>query len=84
MAVLIAGTRADSLLYNSTIACPDGIVIDIWPDGVYINDKDNELVCWVEDEWLEDPESVVPAMLNALTLAMTNPQELRQILGKES
>ena len=47
---------------------------------IYIDngdDQDPTQICyWHEDEWLEDAETVVPAMLAAMELFYTNPQEL--------
>ena len=44
--------------------------------------EETEIVYWHQDEWLEDPESVVPAIANAIHLAHTNPQELKRLLNK--
>ena len=48
--------------------------------NIYIDngdDKEPTQVCyWHEDEWLEDAESVVPAMLTAMELFYTNKPEL--------
>ena len=44
--------------------------------------EETEIVYWHKDEWLEDPESVVPAIANAIHLAYTNPQELKRLLNK--
>ena len=53
--------------------------------NIYIDngeDKEPTHVCyWHEDEWLDDPETVVPAMLAAIELFYTNPQELFNRLG---
>lgn len=48
-------------------------------DGPY---DAQEIVYWHQDEWLEDPESVVPAIANAIRLAYTDPQELKRLLNK--
>jgi len=53
----------------------DGYVLDIYIDNG--EDKDPTQICyWNDDEWKEDPESVVPAMLNAMYWFYNNPQEL--------
>lgn len=36
------------------------------------------IVYWTEDEWLEDAETVVPAINNAMYLFFTDPDELIQ------
>lgn len=36
------------------------------------------IVYWTEDEWLEDAETVVPALNNAMYLFFTDPDELIQ------
>lgn len=43
---------------------------------------EEEIVYWCKDEWLEDPESVVPAIANAIHLAYTEPEELKRLLKK--
>lgn len=57
--------------------------VEIVKDGVYIFEKgnrDNEIVCWVMDEWKEDPE-IVPSIINAVYLAINNPKEFERRLG---
>ena len=55
--------------------------VEIYDDGVYIFDADGkEIVGWVEDEWLEDPKTVVPAMLTAIDLVLNAPHLLIETL----
>ena len=55
--------------------------VEIEADGIYIT-KDNgeEVVMWDEQEWRDDP-TVVPAIANAVRLALTNPADLRDKLS---
>ena len=56
--------------------------VNIYRD--YGEDKDPlHIVYWTEDEWLEDPETVVPAIISAINLYYTNQTTLLQILGLE-
>lgn len=41
-----------------------------------------EIVYWHKDEWMEDPETVVPAIANAINLAYKDPKQLEEILQK--
>ena len=56
------------------------LAIDSESVNIYIDNGDDQepthVVYWHEDEWLEDAESVVPAIINAINLFYTNPQEL--------
>ena len=53
----------------------DGEALDIYIDNGA--DKDpTTITYWVSDEWLEDSESVTPAMITAMELFYTNPEEL--------
>jgi hypothetical protein len=56
--------------------------------NIYIDngdDQDPTHICyWHFEEWEEDAETVVPAMLTAMELFYTNPQELLNRLGIES
>lgn len=48
------------------------------------NGEDNEpthVVYWHEDEWLEDSETVVPAIIRAMELYYTDQYELLSVLG---
>jgi hypothetical protein len=40
-----------------------------------------EVVSWHKDEWIEDPENVVPAIANAINMALTQPKELEDTLS---
>ena len=64
------------------------LVIDSESVNIYIdNGEDKEptqVVYWHEDEWLEDAEVVVPAMLSAIDLFMNKPKELLWRMGIES
>ena len=40
-----------------------------------------EVVSWSKDEWMEDPETVIPAIANALNLRLINPEKLLNSLG---
>jgi len=57
--------------------------IEIFPEEITvttINDK-IEVVHWTEDEWIEDP-TIVPAIVNAIHLAHTDPDKLIHINWK--
>lgn len=41
-----------------------------------------EIVGWCKDEWMEDPELVVPAIANAIHLCYTDPGFLLKTLPK--
>ena len=43
---------------------------------------EKEIVGWTKDEWVEDPETVVPAIANAIMLCYENPEALLEQLGK--
>jgi hypothetical protein len=47
-------------------------------DGPY---DAQEIVGWSVDEWAEDPETVVPAIANAIHLANTDPELLMETLS---
>ena len=58
------------------------LVVDISADGVYIDQEDGtEVVCWTEDEWMEDP-SVTICIASAVHMAHTEPDELIRINQK--
>jgi len=45
--------------------------------GIYISDDLGEIVCWVQDEWEEDP-TIVPAICNAIKMFyLDGPAALR-------
>jgi hypothetical protein len=56
--------------------------IEITEDYIDIYHKGEVIVSWSKDEWMEDPETVVPALANAIHLAHSNPDRLLQILRK--
>ena len=63
------------------------LVQDGYSLNIYIENGGDEepthVAYWVDDEWMEDAESVVPAMLNAMELFYTNPELLLEKLGLE-
>jgi hypothetical protein len=55
--------------------------VDIECDSVKIYEDDmSEVVSWVQDEWLEDFETVT-SIFNAIKLAYTDPAALRQTVA---
>lgn len=48
---------------------------------VRIMHKHEVVVGWHKDEWIEDPELVMPAIVNAIMLAQSDIMELRKIVG---
>lgn len=48
---------------------------------VDIMEDDKPIVSWNSDEWEEDPETVVPAVIQGIILAYTNPIRLKEILS---
>jgi hypothetical protein len=56
--------------------------VTIGPDYIAIYDKGEELVRWVEDEWLEEPALAIN-LANAIHLYYTRgPEFIREKLGK--
>ena len=59
--------------------------IDSESVNIYIdNGEDKEpthVVYWHEDEWIEDSESVTPAIIQAINLFYTDKKELLNRLG---
>ena len=59
--------------------------IDSESVNIYIdNGKDKEpshVVYWHEDEWIEDPETVTLAVIQAINLFYTDKKELLKKLG---
>jgi hypothetical protein len=50
-------------------------------DGVYLGDERGEIVCWVQDEWEQEP-SLVPTIVHAAELLLTRGgNALRQRIG---
>ena len=58
------------------------IAVNIDEDEITITCDGYEVCHWVKDEWIEDPECVVPAIANAIHLAYTNPSYLAYINRK--
>jgi hypothetical protein len=58
----------------------DSVSVNIYFDNG--DDKEPTHVCyWHEDEWLEDSESVTPAIIRAIYLYYTDKRELLRLLG---
>jgi len=58
----------------------DGYALDIYIENG--EDKDpTTVVYWVDDEWEEDPETVVPAMVTAMELFYTDPEKIFEKLN---
>ncbi|HUX99236.1 MAG TPA: hypothetical protein VMV49_06745 [Candidatus Deferrimicrobium sp.] len=57
----------------------NGLGIEISDERIQISEADQVIVCWSCDEWTED-SSVVPAIANAIFLALTNPDKLKTTL----
>lgn len=38
--------------------------------GIYLHDSKGEIVCWVDDEWIEDP-SIVLTIVGAVQMGLT-------------
>ena len=60
------------------------IAIDNESVNIYREVKNNEpihICYWHEDEWIEDAESVVPAIIKAIELFYTDQIELLKKLG---
>ena len=52
-------------------------------DSVCIKDSNGEeIVYWHEDQWKEDPETVVPTIANAIKLCYENPDKLKKLVHK--
>ena len=54
------------------------IALDGESVNIYIETGDEpiHIVYWTEDEWLEDPSTVVPAISNAIYLMFVDPDDL--------
>ena len=48
-------------------------------DIISIDENGQEILMWIKDEWINDP-NVVFTIANAITLAYTNPAELKKNL----
>jgi len=58
-------------------------MIEINEDRIAIYDHHGEIVCWVEDEWKEDP-TLTPVIANAVKLYFERGSlEMRKLLGKD-
>lgn len=58
-------------------------MIEFALDGIYIRDEHGEIVCWVEDEWKEDPD-VVYSIVNAVRMYYEEgSSKLRETIGRE-
>jgi hypothetical protein len=64
---------------NLSIAI-DGESVNIYRDNGE-GKEPTHIAYWHEDEWLEDPETVVPAMLRAVELFYEDQHELLSVLG---
>ena len=63
-----------------TVAVPSRV--EIADDAVYVRDDDgHEVVSWTADEWTANPEAVVPALLEAVTIAPIDIQALKRTLS---
>ncbi len=56
------------------------MTLDISENGITIYEGNNVVVCWSTEEYIEDPETVVPAIANAIMLALTDPEKLKSTL----
>lgn len=58
-------------------------MIEMTEDALHIYDENGEeIVCWVEDEWIEDP-TVALSMANAVHIFHTQgPEYLKTILNE--
>jgi len=54
----------------------ESIEVEVTNDNVTISCGGYEVCHWIKDEWIEDPEVVVPAIANAIHLAYTKPFHL--------
>lgn len=86
--ILLTNVYIDTHIDNEMSALllhHEDVTVDISADGVSIYTDMNpnqELVSWIQDEITEAPDEVMPALINAIALALTNPARLREILGK--
>jgi hypothetical protein len=55
--------------------------VDVRGGYIRIYDGDEEIAGWSKQEWMEDPEFVVPAIANAISLAYENMDGLKNILN---
>ena len=61
------------------------LAIDSESINIYIDNGDDKepthVVYWHEDEWLENPDMVVPAILRAIDLFVHDPKKLLETLN---
>jgi len=61
------------------------LAIDEVSVNIYIDNGDDKepthIVYWHEDEWLEDPQTTTPAIIQAIHLFYTDKNELLKRLG---
>lgn len=56
--------------------------IDVYEQGIIISDDQGEIVSWVDDEWIKEPE-IIPSILYAMKLYYEQgPETLRSIIGR--
>lgn len=56
------------------------IDVVIEDDIISINEKGQEIAMWIKDEWVDDP-NVVFSIANAIKLAYTNIEKLKEKLN---
>jgi hypothetical protein len=62
---------------------PSGPEVEVGDDSIHIYEGDQEIVMWDREEWEEDP-SIVPAIANAIRLAYTDMDTLRNLIANKS
>lgn len=67
-----------SIQNNNTMKPLEVIISD---DFIAIQDDQKEIAGWHKDEWIEDPETVVPAIANAIHLAHTDSEKLINLVS---
>lgn len=69
-------------------ACQEGDPnnpIIISEDGIYINDDDGEIVSWIMQEWIDDPEVVISiASAICMRLQEGGNERLRLVIQAEN
>ena len=63
-----------------------GVVIAIGGDGsgVYISDDEGEIVCWIYDEIVEDPEAWTASLHAVAMAASEGPAAVRKFLNAKN
>ena len=56
--------------------------VEFGEDYIGVYEGEEEIVYWTEQEWIEDSETVTPAIANAIHLAHTDPDELKRLLAE--